>query len=344
MATFAAPGRQSRLLLLALGALALTACAAVKPANGPPAPGSFTTPVFPGDTLTSVAERHQVSVNDLVVLNTVKNPNRRLARGWVRIPAAGQMRAQPVARAPQPAATLAQPAATSQRAAPAAPLPQAAPAAAIHPRPPSVDTRALEPLPAAPSRTPRMPASSRIVPAAVVAAVVESQQPPAPSDAAAEPMWYDWMVTPAQPAEPAVEPDRRFVWPVVGRVISAFGDRPDGGRNDGINISTERGAPVHAAESGEVTYVGNELKGYGNLILIRHDNGFTTAYAHADGVLVKRGQRVARGEVIASAGATGDVSQPQLHFELRRGTRPVDPTLFLTPQVNSSELLAESTR
>jgi murein DD-endopeptidase MepM/ murein hydrolase activator NlpD len=157
-------------------------------------------------------------------------------------------------------------------------------------------------------------------------------------------MWYDWMVTPAPPTEPSADSDRRFLWPVAGRVISAFGDRPDGGRNDGINISAERGAPVHAAESGEVSYVGNELKGYGNLILIRHDNGFSTAYAHADGVLVRRGQRVERGEVIASAGATGDVSQPQLHFELRRGTRPVDPALFLAPQGSSSELLAESTR
>jgi murein DD-endopeptidase MepM/ murein hydrolase activator NlpD len=164
---------------------------------------------------------------------------------------------------------------------------------------------------------------------------VDSNLPSAPpSEPVAEATWYDW-ISPPPPAEPPAESDHGFLWPVAGRVISGFGERPDGGRNDGINISAERGTPVLAAAAGDVTYVGNELKGYGNLILIRHDNGFTTAYAHADGVLVTRGQRVERGEVIASTGATGDVSRPQLHFELRRGTRPVDPALFLVPREES---------
>ena len=100
---------------------------------------------------------------------------------------------------------------------------------------------------------------------------------------------------------------------------------PDGTHNDGINIAVPQGTDVHAAESGRVAYAGNELKGYGNLVLIRHDNGWVSAYAHADQILVKRDDVVRRGQVIAKAGKTGTVDQPQLHFELRHGAKPVDP-------------------
>jgi murein DD-endopeptidase MepM/ murein hydrolase activator NlpD len=157
--------------------------------------------------------------------------------------------------------------------------------------------------------------------------------------------WYDWFVPVTPPVASPDDTEQRFLWPVVGRVISPFGDNPNGGRNDGINISVARGTPVRAAESGEVSYVGNELKGYGNLILIRHDSGFVTAYAHADSVQVKRGERVERGQVIGSVGDTGDVTQPQLHFELRHGTRPVDPTPYLVASPSSSsERFAEGPR
>jgi len=86
---------------------------------------------------------------------------------------------------------------------------------------------------------------------------------------------------------------------------------------------------VHAAEAGKVAYAGNELKGYGNLILIRHDNGWVSAYAHNEQLLVKRDEVVRRGQVIAKAGKTGSVDQPQLHFELRQGSKPVDPMLHM---------------
>jgi murein DD-endopeptidase MepM/ murein hydrolase activator NlpD len=117
----------------------------------------------------------------------------------------------------------------------------------------------------------------------------------------------------------------RFRWPARGRVIAAFGKRPDGTHNDGVNIAVPQGTDVHAAEGGRVAYAGNELKGYGNLVLIRHDNGWVSAYAHADQILVKRDDVVKRGQVIAKAGKTGTVDQPQLHFELRQGAKPVDP-------------------
>jgi murein DD-endopeptidase MepM/ murein hydrolase activator NlpD len=122
----------------------------------------------------------------------------------------------------------------------------------------------------------------------------------------------------------------RFVWPVSGRIVSDYGTNSGGERNDGINIAAAQGAPVHAAASGTVSYCGNELKGFGNLVLIRHDNGYITAYAHVGSILVNRDDRVLAGQVIATAGATGDVSSPQLHFEIRAGDkRPVDPKSML---------------
>jgi murein DD-endopeptidase MepM/ murein hydrolase activator NlpD len=121
----------------------------------------------------------------------------------------------------------------------------------------------------------------------------------------------------------------RFRWPVRGRIIANFGKRPDGTHNDGINLAVPQGTDIHAVEGGRVAYAGSELKGYGNLVLIRHDNGWVSAYAHADQVLVRRDDVVRRGQVIAKAGKTGTVDQPQLHFELRQGSKPVDPVPHL---------------
>jgi murein DD-endopeptidase MepM/ murein hydrolase activator NlpD len=120
-----------------------------------------------------------------------------------------------------------------------------------------------------------------------------------------------------------------FRWPVKGRVIAAFGSKPNGTQNDGINLAVPEGTPVKAAEDGVVAYAGNELKGYGNLVLIRHANGFVSAYANASELLVKRGESVKRGQTIAHAGQTGNVTSPQLHFEIRKGSTPVDPTKYL---------------
>jgi murein DD-endopeptidase MepM/ murein hydrolase activator NlpD len=120
-----------------------------------------------------------------------------------------------------------------------------------------------------------------------------------------------------------------FRWPVRGRVIAGFGPTPNGLQNDGINLAVPEGTPVKAAEDGVVAYAGNELKGYGNLVLVRHSNGFVTAYAHASDILVKRGEAVKRGQVIAHSGQTGNVTSPQLHFEIRKGATPVDPSQYL---------------
>jgi murein DD-endopeptidase MepM/ murein hydrolase activator NlpD len=121
-----------------------------------------------------------------------------------------------------------------------------------------------------------------------------------------------------------------FRWPVHGRVIAGFGPKSNGGQNDGINLAVPEGTPIKAAEDGVVAYAGNELKGYGNLVLVRHANGFVSAYANAKELLVKRGDSIKRGQVIANAGQTGNVTSPQLHFEIRKGSTPVDPTKYLT--------------
>jgi murein DD-endopeptidase MepM/ murein hydrolase activator NlpD len=151
------------------------------------------------------------------------------------------------------------------------------------------------------------------------------------------PGWY----TPSQPAQQStsrdvvVQPDRvadasrQFRWPLAGRVISDFGASKTGERNDGINIAAQQGEPVRASASGTVSYCGNALKGYGNLVLIRHDDGYITAYAHVANFIVNRDDRVLAGQVIAYAGATGDVTAPQLHFEIRRGVHAVDPKSLL---------------
>jgi murein DD-endopeptidase MepM/ murein hydrolase activator NlpD len=128
-----------------------------------------------------------------------------------------------------------------------------------------------------------------------------------------------------------------FRWPVKGRVIAQFGARPDGGHNDGIDVAVPQGTSVQAAENGVVAYAGNELKGYGNLVLIRHANNWVSAYANNEELLVKRGDKVRRGQIIAKAGATGAVSQPQVHFELRKGSRPVDPTKYMSDAAASAD-------
>ncbi len=124
---------------------------------------------------------------------------------------------------------------------------------------------------------------------------------------------------------------RGFFWPVSGgKVISRYGVKQSGLRNDGINIRAPRGTPVLATENGVVAYVGNELRGFGNLVLIKHDGGWISAYAHTDQLAVAKGDRVRRGQKIATVGDTGGVSEPQLHFELRKNKRAVNPQQFLS--------------
>jgi murein DD-endopeptidase MepM/ murein hydrolase activator NlpD len=130
-------------------------------------------------------------------------------------------------------------------------------------------------------------------------------------------------------ANPQPRMGAAFRKPVEGKTIAPFGPQKDGTVNEGITISVPKGTPVKAAENGVVAYAGDELPGFGNLILIRHADDYITAYAHADTILVKKCDVIKRGQTIATAGTTGDASQPQLHFEVRKNSKPVDPLPLL---------------
>ena len=125
----------------------------------------------------------------------------------------------------------------------------------------------------------------------------------------------------------------KMIWPVEGKVISKFGAQAQGRGNDGINIEATEGEPIYAAQPGTVTYVGNELKGYGNMALVQHSGGLVTSYAHANDIVVKKGDKVEQGQVIGYVGRTGGVSSAQLHFSVREGKTPVDPARYLGSNV-----------
>jgi murein DD-endopeptidase MepM/ murein hydrolase activator NlpD len=135
-------------------------------------------------------------------------------------------------------------------------------------------------------------------------------------------------------AAPAPAGNIVFAWPVTGTVISGFGATANGERNDGINIAASRDTPIRAAASGTVSYA-DTLNGYGELVLIKHSNGYVTAYAHADRLLVSRGDFVAKGQVIGYAGTTGDATSPQVHFEIRNGVTPVNPERYLSARAGA---------
>jgi len=231
-------------------------------------------------------------------------------------------------------------------AAAASPTPASAPAPAVPGRPAEVAVTELpppSPSVGAPARSPPPPSPSPpsvqpIAPPTPLPPPASSGGPPRPS--------------PAPPPAPAAAPpppeqsaslpppsggkgSAIFLWPVEGRVIARYGPSAAGTHNDGINIAAPTGTPVLAADAGTVAYAGNELRGYGNLILIKHANGWMTAYAHNAVLLVKRGDKVRRGQMIARVGATGTVNEPQLHFEVRKGTRALDPAEYLPATATS---------
>jgi YD repeat-containing protein len=150
----------------------------------------------------------------------------------------------------------------------------------------------------------------------------EPEPPPEPAEQVAA-------VAPAEVPAPAPRSGKLFLWPVKGKILSSFGAKSGGLSNDGINIAADRGATVRAAENGVVVYAGNEIPGFGNLVLVRHADGWVTAYAHNDALLVTKNDRVERGQPIAAVGSSGNVSAPQVHFEIRKGSEPVDPLPYL---------------
>ncbi len=247
--------------------------------------------VKPGETLSSIARNYGVPRGTLAAANGLDmNAQVQIGR-TLNIPAAGATM-NPVAAAPKPVATPAVAAAPH----PATPAPVAAAPAPVAPKPTAVAAAPAAPAPVATAEKPQ-----------TIAAVKPAETP-------------DDMRTSS---------GMQFRWPVRGRVISTFGPKPGGQQNEGINVSVPEGTAVKAAEDGVVAYAGSELKGYGNLVLIKHSDGYVTAYAHNSELDVKKGDTVKRGQVIAKAGQTGNVTSPQVHFEIRKGSQPVDPSQYL---------------
>jgi murein DD-endopeptidase MepM/ murein hydrolase activator NlpD len=262
--------------------------------------------VRPGQTLSGIAQDYHVPMRIIAEANHLLPPYRIEVGSTLTIPRAGQPAAAPASVA---------------LAAPPPPTPAAAAAST------RIEAPAIDRPPPGPAERPPVAAAAPVATAATEPARPDPKPPAAPAapSAAASPD------PPAPAPAPPVQSGGTFQWPVRGHVLAGYGSGRDGMHNDGINIAAPRGAAVEAADTGVVAYTGNELRGYGNLILVKHPNGWISAYAHCDLILVKRGDKVARGQVIARVGSTGNVGEPQLHFELRRGNRAVDPREFLAP-------------
>jgi murein DD-endopeptidase MepM/ murein hydrolase activator NlpD len=270
-----------------------------------PAPASATHVVASGQTLISIGRHYRKSAVEIARANHIDTKAKLKIGQKLSIPGVAPTKTA----AAQPAPVL--------TATPVAQKPTKSMILGAPPAPLAVPQRsaaAQQPAPA-----PLKPVAGQKVASLEPTASAHLSTPV--SDAQAE-------VKDAQPSITGAIPS--FRWPVRGRVIAGFGPKPNGQQNDGINLAVPEGTSVKAAEDGVVAYAGNELKGYGNLLLVRHSNGYVTAYAHASELKVKRGEQVKRGQIIALAGQSGQVTSPQLHFEIRKGSTPVDPTQFLS--------------
>ena len=254
--------------------------------------------VKPGENLYGIARANKIPLAQLQQVNGITDPTKVKPGTVLRVPGS----------------------ATTAAAAPPAAIPAAAPAARVAGAAVTSDT-------------------PRVIQTATRPVIINSTAAPTQQVAAVEPAEQPADAVPAIGAKGVtMGPDvaaaggQKFRWPVKGRVIAGYGPRSDSTHNDGINIAVPLGAEVLAAEQGVVAYAGAELKGYGNLILLRHDSGWVTAYAHNEEILVKRGDKVKRGQAIAKAGKTGTVDQPQVHFEIRQGQKPVDPLPHMEKQ------------
>jgi murein DD-endopeptidase MepM/ murein hydrolase activator NlpD len=273
-----------------------------------------------GQTLSGIAHNYHVPMRTIAEANHLSPPYRIQVGSTLIIPGAGEPRL-----AASSASVAALPSAWPEGAQP--PLTRPDQPAARDPREATPAGRPLEGPPERPSVA--APSSPVPPPPGEAPPPAPKPTPPPTSPAAAA---APTAPPPAAASEaPLAHGGSAFLWPVRGHVLAAYGSRTDGTHNDGINIAAPKGAAVQAADAGVVAYTGNELRGYGNLVLVKHANGWISAYAHCDLILVKRGEQVARGQVIARIGATGNVSEPQLHFELRRGNHAVDPREFLAP-------------
>ena len=295
-------------------------------------PNEYVHVVQPGETVLGISRDTGVSSEAIIAANDLSSPDRLVVGDRLAIPREyGQVatRPQPV----QPSRPVIQTVPTTSAAAPSASPAPTAPAAAapssgsvtigrggpvfVNPSPPAPavapsvakPTEPEHPHQPQPRQRPAQPNGSK---ADVAKAEPSKAEPSKPAPQA-----------PAKPAAPAGAPT--FLLPVEGRILSDFGPKSGGLHNDGINIAAPQGTPIRATADGTVAYAGDGLPGFGNLVLIKHADGWTSAYAHAKSIAVKRGDTVRQGQTIGEIGATGSVTEPQLHFELRQHDRAVDP-------------------
>lgn len=292
-------------------------------------PASRVHRVQSGETVYGISRQYGVDMSQLVQRNNIKQPytirvgQRLIIPG--RVVEAQSLAARSREQTPEPVVRFEEKLTAEERRL-LAEEPLDAPLAAR----PALE----EPVPAVLAGGPRAPRRGGI------------DDAPPQQVAAAAPLQRDFAVTaegfPRPPTKPpgatqialagpkiVPRPDARskdtFLWPVQGRVISRYGPKAGGLHNDGVNIAAPRGTPVRAAENGVVVYAGSELKGFGNMVLVKHADGYVTAYAHTADILVQRGDKVRRGQAIARVGSTGNVDSPQLHFEIRQGRKAINP-------------------
>lgn len=308
-----------------------------------------------GETVTTVASRYGVPASAILQANGLQNANGVGEGSQLLIPTYSGVASQPARMAaaplrpaasvvspvgPRPVLARAQPVAVAAaplgRPTAAAPRmqfvqgPQAKVAEAKVAETKTVETKVVETKVAAAKPAP-LPAKAVAKPAQEQAFAAQPAKPtaaPQPEDKSDNVKTAALKVDPA-PAPSVADAGPSFRWPARGRVISGYGSKTSGASNDGVNIALPEGTDVKASDDGVVAYSGSELKGFGNLVLIRHSNGWVTAYAHNSALNVKRGDTVRRGQIIAKSGSTGSVSSPQLHFEVRKGAQTVDPMKHL---------------
>ena len=281
-------------------------------------PQEFVHAVAPGETVTSIVRRYRVSDSALIAANEMRPPYTIFPEQRLAIPSdrAGTALRPTVREVPPD--TVGEPP-------PSEIGPSSPPIAVVTPKV-ALETTAVpttvatEPQAGAvtPGPLPRQrPMAGKPQQHAGSSSSAQSPTSPAPTVQAESQS--------QKPDTPTRAQDAAFLIPVQGRIVSDYGPKSGGLHNDGINIAAPRGTPIVATADGDVAYAGDGLPGFGNLILIRHAGGWTSAYAHADSVSVKRGDKVKRGERIGSVGSTGSVTKPQLHFELRKHDRAIDP-------------------
>lgn len=264
--------------------------------------------VAAGDTLYSLSRKYSVPVNDLAVMNNISAPFALSVGQKLKVP---DLASAPVRTAVAAPAAKHTPAATSAQSKYG--TPPATPKASVVPK---VATPAVATTKAVASTAPKGGANNATQNAAKTQPVKHAQQKISSDPNKKLPSI-------------AARSSSKFSWPVRGKILSHYGAKSGGLFNDGINIGASRGTAVKAAENGVVAYAGNEVKGMGNLVIIQHSGGWMTVYAHMDSMSVRRGARVSVGQKIGTVGATGKVDQPQLHFEIRKGTKAYNPSSYL---------------